>query len=462
MPGLIVYVTNGNHDINNSDAQEFNTADGKAVPAKKTTPQDFRKLYDDVTWQDPTVKETYGLSYMARPAKGFTVIVMDSNCYTADTNSDGENEHETRGAIQDDVLKWAIRKTKVAVKRGDTVIGMMHHGVVAHFSQEQTILGDFLVDDFETVSEKLADAGMHYVFTGHFHSQDVSVMRTEKGNTLYDIETGSAITYPCPMRAVSITRSDIGKANTDNGATETLKGTTIQNLSISHIDPQLGVRKDISDVTAYSKEKGLNTDVIVTVLKDRLGKAIDNYPAALDTAIDKLIPDLADMPVTEDGKHTLIETVNYAHKKHLAGLDHGGDPAWFREARQNVEDGKFLAALTDTLCKDLAVLAGQGVNSLAKTDLVSGPAVDALYHGLFGAAHVGYYTAPQIARDFNEFLALTLDSLTEDKNFPDDVSFTIDGANVVKPGQADWSSIDNGIPETNLVQKLVGALLGNG
>ena len=462
VPGLKIYLINGNHDINNSDAREFNTADGKAVPAKKTTPQDFRKIYDDITWQDKSVKETYGLSYMARPAKGFTVIAIDSNCYTADTNSDGLNEHETRGAIPADVLNWAARKAKVARKRGDTVLGIMHHGVVAHFTQEPTIMGDFLVDDFKRVSSKLADAGMHYVFTGHFHAQDVSVMRTEAGNTLYDIETGSSITYPCPMRALMVIREQAGKADTDNTVKETVKGLTIQDLSISHRDPQTGAWKDIPDMTAYSMDKGLNPTVIVTILKEALGETLGNYPDALDTAIDKLLPDLLNMPVTEDGKHSLMETVNYAHKRHLAGLDHGNDPAWFREAQKNVEDGKFLAALTDTLCKDLAVLTGQGVGKLTKTDLVDGPAVDALYHGLFGAAHVSYYTAPQIAADLNEFLAKTLDSLAHDKSFQQDRDFTITGANVVRPGQADWSSIDHGIPETNVTNRLIGALLGNG
>lgn len=463
MPKLKVYVINGNHDINNSDGKEFNTPDGKAVPAKKTTPQDFRKIYDDITWQDKTVKETYGLSYVARPAKGFTLIVLDSNCYTADTTSDGANEHETRGAIQDDVLQWALKQTKRAVKRGDTVIGMMHHGIVAHFTQQPTIMGDFLVDDYQTVSAKLADAGMHYVFTGHYHSQDVSVMTTEAGNTIYDIETGSSITYPCPMRAVQFIRDSSGSAETDNAVKERVKGTTIQNLSIAHTDPQTGAFADIPDMTAFSKTKGFRADVITTILKEALGEALgSSYPKALDTAIDKLIPDLMNMPVTDDGKHCLIEAVNYAHQKHLAGLDHGSDPAWFKEARQNVKDGRILAAIADTLSKDLAVLVGDGVNRLTDTQLIQGPAVDVLYHGLFGAAHVSYVTVPKLAKDFNQFLLKTMDSLTKDKNFPTDVDFVITDANKVRPGAEDWSSIANGIPSTNIVQLLIGALLGNG
>lgn len=471
MPQLKVYVINGNHDINNSDGKNFNTADGKAVAAKKTSQKQFKALYQVITWDDSTVVDTYtppegakagALSYVARPKKGFTVIAIDSNRYTADNSTDGINEHETAGNIPDDLMTWVVRQTKKAKKRGDTVIGLMHHGVVAHYTQQPTIMGHFLVDNFKTVSTKLADAGMHYIFTGHYHSQDVSVMTTENGNTLYDIQTGSSITYPCPMRAVQFLRTNIGSAKTDNEVKETVNGTTIQNLSIAHTDPQSGEYKAISDMTAYAKTKGFRADVLTTILKEALGNALGSaYPKALNTAIDKLVPDLAYMPVTEDGKYCLLDAVNYAHQKNLAGLDHGSDPAWFKEARQNVKEGKILAAIADTLSKDLAVLAGDGVNRLTDTQLINGPAVDALYHGLFGAAHVSYYTVPQLAKDFNQFLYKTMDSLTKDRNYPDDLVFSITGANKVRPGEADWSSVANGIPSTNVVQLLVGALLGN-
>ena len=40
VPGLKIYVINGNHDIRNYNAKNFNTADGKAVPATRTEPED--------------------------------------------------------------------------------------------------------------------------------------------------------------------------------------------------------------------------------------------------------------------------------------------------------------------------------------------------------------------------------------------------------------------------------------
>ena len=38
-----VYITPGNHDLNNSNAMNFNTEDGVAAPAGRTTQEDYKK-----------------------------------------------------------------------------------------------------------------------------------------------------------------------------------------------------------------------------------------------------------------------------------------------------------------------------------------------------------------------------------------------------------------------------------
>lgn len=58
IPGLKIYVINGNHDIRNYNAKNFNTPDGKAVRATRTEPEDFKQFYDFV-YSDPTVIATF-------------------------------------------------------------------------------------------------------------------------------------------------------------------------------------------------------------------------------------------------------------------------------------------------------------------------------------------------------------------------------------------------------------------
>ena len=200
VPGMKVYVINGNHDIRNSDALNFNTPDGKAVPATRTHPKDFKQIYDFV-YSDPTVIATYtppagkeagGLSYVARPADGFTLVVIDTGRYSSDNTSTGKDEHETSGAISSDLEQWVIAQIQAAKARGDVVLGMQHHGLVAHFDVEPTILPMYLVNNYDRLAQEYADAGMSVMFTGHMHAVDIAAKTTDAGNTIYDIETGSA------------------------------------------------------------------------------------------------------------------------------------------------------------------------------------------------------------------------------------------------------------------------------
>ena len=59
VPGMKVYVINGNHDIRNENAKNFNTPDGKAVPATRTQPEDFASVYDFV-YSDSSIHSSPG------------------------------------------------------------------------------------------------------------------------------------------------------------------------------------------------------------------------------------------------------------------------------------------------------------------------------------------------------------------------------------------------------------------
>ena len=69
---------------------------------------------------------------------------------------------------------------------------------------EPDILKMYLIEDYASIAAQLADAGLEMIFTGHMHANDIAVMTTKSGNTLYDVETGSNLTYPSPMRFVQL------------------------------------------------------------------------------------------------------------------------------------------------------------------------------------------------------------------------------------------------------------------
>lgn len=209
-----VFVINGNHDIYNyEDSCTFQN--GKKEQARTTTPSEFREIYknfgyngeyDAQYYTPPEGKQAGGLSYSVMIGD-YVVIGIDSGRYSpdADTGKDG-NEHITAGRIDPDLLPWILNQVETASANGKTVIGLMHHGLVPHFSKEAELLNEYVVDDWQDMAGELADAGMRYIFTGHMHANDIAEYTSVNGNKIYDLETGSLAAYGSPVRTVTVTR----------------------------------------------------------------------------------------------------------------------------------------------------------------------------------------------------------------------------------------------------------------
>ena len=357
VPGLKVYVINGNHDIRNADALNFNTADGKAVPATRTDPEDFKRIYDFI-YSDPTVIATYtppagkeagGLSYVARPADGYTLVVIDTGRYSSDNTSTGKNEHETSGAISADLEQWVIAQIKAAKARGDVVLGMQHHGLIAHFDVQPTILPMYLVNNYDRLAQEYADAGMSVMFPGHSHAVDIASATTAAGNTIYDIETGSGLTYPSPLRFVELRRSA--------DATVVSTGVRTHFGSIHYTDPLTGTAKTIDDLTEYGRAHGFSTDMLKTVagsfIKSFFGKFLpnDTWPVTKIIAnIDQIIDDVAAIPIAEG--NNLLDFANWIYQCNLAGEDDGNYPAWVQSGVDQLKSGALLDQVLDIVARD--------------------------------------------------------------------------------------------------------------
>lgn len=410
IPGLKIYVINGNHDIRNYNAKNFNTPDGKAVPATRTHPEDFKRIYDFV-YSDPTVIATFtpaagneagSLSYVARPVEGLTVIAMDTCRYSSDNTSNGDDEHETSGAISADLEKWVIEQTAAAKARGDLVIGLEHHGLVPHFDVEPTILPMYLVNGYERIAQEYADAGMSAVFTGHMHAVDIAAMTTKAGNTFYDIETGSALTYPCPIRFVDLRRSTVG------GETNTYMSVSTKTHigPINYTDPATGVAYVIDDLTEYAREFGFTTAMLKTVagdfVKSFFGKYLpnDTWPVTKIVAnIDQIIDDVAAVPIAEG--NNLLDFANWIYRCNLAGEDDGNYPAWVQSGIDQLKSGALLDQVLDIVAKDAF---GRGSVLFTK------------FQGLF---------TKYLKSQLNDLLVKIVVSMSVDNNCPDDNDKTI-------------------------------------
>ena len=163
-------VINGNHDINNDlNGRDFSS--GKALHTDLVDALEFKELYADCGYDDAIAMFDQGgskggsLSYVLRPVKGVTLIAVDSCKYSTDQNGLDVDEHVTSGVVGEKLLQWIESQAKQARAAGDIVFVTQHHGVVPHFSMEPTLMGEYLVDNYEECQRRYADAGVSAVFT---------------------------------------------------------------------------------------------------------------------------------------------------------------------------------------------------------------------------------------------------------------------------------------------------------
>lgn len=284
-----IYVINGNHDINNSLAEDF-SGKNSTKKTRKTTPEEFKEIYKNVTYNDEVEMYTDetkqgGLSYVARPKEGFTIIAADVCKYTPDATSTKTNEHETGGKVSQDLLKWIEEKTAEAKKRGDIVFVIQHHSVVPHFTMEPTLAKDFLVDNYKEAGIRYAKAGIKHVFTGHVHANDIAQLQnTDYGKDfeLNDIETGSTVTYPSPFRYITLT-NDI-KNQTELAQIET--------RHIKNIDYKDENGNYITDVKAYASKNNIDEGFLNLMAReyvDQYLNKIKSHPQGLEGFLNDVI-----------------------------------------------------------------------------------------------------------------------------------------------------------------------------
>lgn len=208
--GLTVFVTNGNHDINNSSATEYvlDEATGTYhwVSAESTTPEEFKDIYANlgydkaVSTYTPAAGKAGMLSYSAVLDGGYRLITIDAGKYSKDNTEKGLDEHETGGNITPALMQWVLNQISEAKANGEIPIAMTHWNIGDQNYFTTVALQGFEMDNWQEVAETLADAGLHYVFTGHTHDTDLSSTVSDNGETLYNITTPSLQNFPNQYR----------------------------------------------------------------------------------------------------------------------------------------------------------------------------------------------------------------------------------------------------------------------
>jgi 3',5'-cyclic AMP phosphodiesterase CpdA len=196
--GRRIFVVPGNHDIQNAGAASY--SGDTTTPVQSIAPGDFATIYQDFGFGDAISSDADSLSYVAELVPGLWLLALDSCIY-----GPNPGDSQSAGRFLATTQAWIKARLDQAKASQIRVIGMMHHGVIEHFADQAVVFPEYLVNDRDTIGGLFSDGGMGAVFTGHFHANDVT-QGTPSGAplSLFDIETGSAVTYPCPYRIVDV------------------------------------------------------------------------------------------------------------------------------------------------------------------------------------------------------------------------------------------------------------------
>lgn len=206
--GVRVFVVPGNHDINMPNAVGYKGKDKFSVA--NVSPDEFADIYADCGYKAALKRDKVSLSYVAALDDKTWLLTIDAAKY-----KDYKTSSISSGRVLPETEQWIVGVLDEAKAKGVRVIGMMHWGLTEHIIYQSMFFKEYLVNDWQRLASLFADKGMKAVFTGHFHSNDISAFTSDAGNTIYDIETGTLSSYPFAYRFVDLypDRMDIRTKN---------------------------------------------------------------------------------------------------------------------------------------------------------------------------------------------------------------------------------------------------------
>jgi UDP-2,3-diacylglucosamine pyrophosphatase LpxH len=242
--GKSVYVVPGNHDINNPHAVSYNGTNITKVDTINA--EEFAQIYFLYGYQEAFARDTNSLSYAVEPVSGLWLLCIDS---TDHKDNFKLGEPVTAGKLTQPSLDWIETILHDAVIKNKAVIAVMHHGAVPHWKGQEKLHPEYIIDEYPGISQMLAAYHVRAVFTGHYHANDITLKSFANKSFLFDIETGSLVTYPSPMRIVDI------------GANQKM---TVSTMNITSIPAYNG------DLAAYAKAyviEGLSSMIYDKLIK---------------------------------------------------------------------------------------------------------------------------------------------------------------------------------------------------
>ena len=257
--GIAVYVVPGNHDISNPDAVSYSGNETTSVP--NISAGDFARIYGDFGFNKALMRDDDSLSYVAEPVGGLWLLALDACRYRE--NTPGKPEIVS-GKISQKTADWIAGVLETAAGQNKAVMALIHHGVVEHWKGQSKLHPDYLINNYAEFGRFLASWNVRLVFTGHYHATDI-VMGRFGDKFINDVETGSLVTAPCPIRYAEIKDNAI-QISTDTIVDKIRPGTDFADNARAFVKKTVAL--EAAATLKKFKVSDKNTDLIADAVGD--------------------------------------------------------------------------------------------------------------------------------------------------------------------------------------------------
>ncbi len=145
----------------------------------------------------PTYYQPFGYDQPNRPY--YTQKILENVQLIGLNSNQFNSEGKQLGYVDETQLRWL--DDSLSQFSDQLILVMIHHNVIEHLPNQATHeLGKrYMVDNAPQLLAILKKHGVKLILTGHLHVQDII-----NDNDIYEITTGSLVSYPHPYRVIEV------------------------------------------------------------------------------------------------------------------------------------------------------------------------------------------------------------------------------------------------------------------
>ncbi len=187
--GKRVFITFATHDFY-MHARKY-TDEGE-IELPKYTRAELREKYADFGYNEAIAEHKNSYSYCVQLSDDVRLLAL---------NDDGDFDKFC--GYYNDLLFWIRDQIKAAHEAGCEIFAMTHHPILEPSPIYPLFSHKAMLGGYEFTGPYLANQGLEYVFVGHTHIHDINSLTTDKGNTLYQVNTAALTAYPLAYRKIT-------------------------------------------------------------------------------------------------------------------------------------------------------------------------------------------------------------------------------------------------------------------